>query len=165
MFSIVGSLEGSDRREGPACTAMCLVLDWGNTTSLNPVYIIWEIGVVRVEDLVEVLDSTFVIFTSGFDVTKDALVLLVRPVRELVVSEVEVLGAVGIVVLVYHLVPINESFEAQGELLNVFIDFVEAGNIVGELEVVGTDSGGGRGESGKSERFHLRVVRLGFIND
>ena len=41
--------------------------------------------------------------------------------------------------LVDDSVPVLESLEAQGELFNVFIDFVEAGSIVGELEVVSTD--------------------------
>ena len=67
--------------------------------------------------------------------------------------------------LVDDSVPVLESLEAQGELLNVFIDFVEAGSIVGELEFVSTDSKSGRSEGGKGEGLHLLVIRLGFIID
>ena len=52
-------------------------------------------------------------------------------------------------------VPIYESLETQGELFNVFIDFVESGCIVRELDFVGTDSGSDRSECGKGEGFHL----------
>ena len=110
MFSIIGSLEGSDGREGPAWTASSLVFHWGSTTSLYPVYIIWKIGVVVVEDLVKVLKkSTPVILTSvEWDITKDGQVLFVSPIRELVVSEDEI-GTVRIVVLIDDSVPVLES--------------------------------------------------------
>ena len=36
-FYKVGTFESSYGGEGPACAAMSLVLDWGYTTSLNPV--------------------------------------------------------------------------------------------------------------------------------
>ena len=41
--------------------------------------------------------------------------------------------------LVDDSVPVLESLEAQGELVDVFINFVEACSVVGELEVVSTD--------------------------
>ena len=64
-------------------------------------------------------------------------------------------GTIGVVVLVYDPVPIYESFEAQSELLDVFINFVEFGSIVGELEFVGIDGESGRSEGGKGEGLHL----------
>ena len=45
-FYKVGTLEGSNCGKGPACSAMCLVFDWGNSTSLYPIYVIGKIGLV-----------------------------------------------------------------------------------------------------------------------
>ena len=69
-------------------------------------------------------------------------------------SHNEVLS-VAVVMLVDEPVVVRESLEAYGELFDVFINFVELGRIVGELEVVGTDGGGGRSEGGKGEGSHL----------
>ena len=70
-------------------------------------------------------------------------------------AELKVLGFVAVVMLIYDPVPIYESLEAHGKLFDVPIDFVEAGDIVCELEFVGTDGGSGRCEDGKSYRLHL----------
>ena len=45
-FYKVGTLEDSNCGKGPACSAMCLVFDWGNSTSLYPIYVIGKIGLV-----------------------------------------------------------------------------------------------------------------------
>ena len=63
-------------------------------------------------------------------------------------------GTVGIVMLVDDSVPVLESIRAQGELFDVFIDFVEAGGVVGELKVVSTDGNSGRSEGGKGKGLH-----------
>ena len=89
---------------------MSLVLHWSNITSLNPTELFWKIivvgfVVVGVEDLVEVLDSTFFIHTIHSSESKDGCILLVSPVRELVVAQCEV-GTIGVVVFVDHSVPI-----------------------------------------------------------
>ena len=97
---------------------MSLVLDWCNTTSLDPINIIGKIGIgfVGVEDLFEVLDSTFHILTLRRSETKDGRILFVCPVRELVVTEFEIFGFVAVVMLVDDSVPIFESLEAHGKL-------------------------------------------------
>ena len=46
MLGKVGTLEGSDGAEGPAWAAPALVLDYIKT-SLNPIDIIGEIGIVK----------------------------------------------------------------------------------------------------------------------
>ena len=76
---------------------MSLVLDRGNSPSLNPIYVIGKIigecgpaGVVIVApaiDLLENLDATFFILAKfTLIVTKDGLILFVCPVRKLVVT-------------------------------------------------------------------------------
>ena len=123
---------------------MSLVFDWSNSTSLNPVDITGTIGIVEVEDLVEVLDSTLftlislrfnVVKVGRFDVAKDGQVFVIRPVRELVVIKNEV-GIVGVVVIVDDPVPKNESLKSNGKLFNLLIYFVEFGNIIEELELI-----------------------------
>ena len=63
IFSKVGTLEGTNGGESPACAAMSLVLNWGNTTFLNPVDVIGRNGpmprgeiFLLFRDLVEVLN-------------------------------------------------------------------------------------------------------------
>ena len=155
----MGTLKGSNGGEGPAWTASSLVLDWGNTTSLNPVDIIWKIGLVEVE----FLDSTFFLFTNSisFDVTKDSLVLGVCPVGKLILTEGKVLFSS--VVLGDDSVIVHKSLKTKFKLLDVIVNFVEAGNIIHEVEPVDTDGGGGRSKCSKSEILHLIVIRFNFI--
>ena len=89
-----------------------------------------------------------------FGVIKDCLVLCVCPVGELVVTEIEVLS-IGGVVLTDEPVVMHESFKAYRKLLDVLIDFVEAGCVLAELELVGTDGGSCSSEGSESDRFHL----------
>ena len=143
---------------------MSLIFYWSNTTSLHPINITGRIGLglrPRSEifehfgDLVDVLDSAFVTLISlRFAEAKDCRVLGVCPVRELVVAELEVLGFVGVIVLVDEPVPENESLQSNSKLLDFFINFVVASSIIHEIELVGTDCGSGRGEGGESVRFH-----------
>ena len=56
VFNEVGSLKGSYGREGIACAALSLVLDCIKAF-FNPIYVIGNVGVFRVEDLFEVLDN------------------------------------------------------------------------------------------------------------
>ena len=65
------------------------------------------------------------------------------------------IGSISGVVIVDNPVPVNESIQSNGILLDIFINFVEAGGIVDELELVGTDGGSGRSEGSESGRFHL----------
>ena len=136
---------------------MCLVFDWGNCTSLNPINVIGEFGLDEVGDLVEVLDSTFFILiflTSGLDVTLDGLVLFFRPVGELVVAKGKVLP-ISAIMLVDKLVVMYKPLKSNRILLHVRIDLVKAGGVVDELELVGTDGSGSRCEGRESEGFHL----------
>ena len=133
---------------------MFLVLDWVNCTSLNPIYVIGKFGFI--EDQVEVLDSTFVILIifSRY-VTLDSLVLGVRPVGKLVETESKV-SLCGVVLTDEPLV-VKESLEAHLILLDVLIDLVESGSIIGEPELVGTYGSDGRSEGSENVRFHLCV--------
>ena len=106
VFSKVSSLEGSNGGEGPAWAAVSLILDWGYTTSLNPVDVVGRI----VLDEVDGLNTWLMVLTWRRFEAKDSLILGVCPVGELVVSEFKVLGPVAAIVLVDHLVVINESF-------------------------------------------------------
>ena len=109
----VGSLESSYGWEGPACAAMSLVLHWGYATSLNPIYImvpgpiylIGNIGVVGVEDIVVVPILMILSIRSSETESKDGRILLVWPVRKLVVAKGEV-DTIRVVVLVNNPVPI-----------------------------------------------------------
>ena len=56
----------------------------------------------------------------------------------------------------------RESLQTHFEFLDVVIHLIEAGVVVGELQLVGTNGGDGRSEGGKCERTHLRVIRLNF---
>ena len=62
--------------------------------------------------------------------------------------------SVGVVMFVDDPVPINESLKTHRKLLDVFINFVKAGGILGEFKLVGTDGGSGRSEDSKRDRFH-----------
>ena len=47
-FNIVGTFKGCNGGEGPACAASYLVLDWGYSTSFNPVNVTGKCGLVDV---------------------------------------------------------------------------------------------------------------------
>ena len=100
---------------------MSLVFDWGDSTCLNQVYVIWKIWLIGVEDLVEVLDSTFfTLIGSTSAEAKDGYVLLARPVRELVVSKDEG-GTISGVVIIYDSVPMNELLFSKSKLFDFLI--------------------------------------------
>ena len=84
-FCKVGTLEGTNGGESPACSAISLVFDRGDSTSLNQAEISGRIGLkigqVEVGDLVKVLDFTFfTLINLRSNVTKDGRVLFECPV-------------------------------------------------------------------------------------
>ena len=42
-LSKVGTFKGSNSGEGPACSAMCLILDFGYATFINPVDVLGKL--------------------------------------------------------------------------------------------------------------------------
>ena len=98
----MGTLKGSNGGEGPTWAAVQLVLDWGNSTSLNPVDIIGKIGLVE-----NLYVSFFIRICSTRDETKDGLVFFGCPVGKLVLTEGKVLF--GSVVLRDDSVIVHES--------------------------------------------------------
>ena len=140
-----------------------MVLDWGIETSLNPVNRFMDYVVYRIIEVHVVYHINLFHRMPRIDPTEDSPILGVCPVGELVFTEGEVLF--GSVVLCDDSVVVHKSLKTKCKLLHVLVNFVEAGNIIHEVELVGTDGGGGRSKGGKSEILHLKIIRLNFIND
>jgi len=77
---LMGTLHGSSGGEGPAGSAASLVLDWGNSTSGNPVNTIGVGALLEDLELEAVLSEFLLESKHGFD-------LLVGEVREEVVAD------------------------------------------------------------------------------
>jgi len=82
---VVSALDGSSGGESPAGTALALVLDSVDGTSLSPVDGLWD--VLSVEDG-DVLGSLNEVMLRSL-VSQESLVLVMSPVRELVVTKIE----------------------------------------------------------------------------
>ena len=135
----VSALKSTSGGEGPAGTALSLILDGGDATLFNPVLVV-SVGLG--EDVGGGLCNSI-----GGDVSKNGLVLDVGPVGELVVAGGP--GGVGGVVLLDEVVGDLEVLDAQGKLLNVGDDLVELGHVVHVVEVrVGGFHGGGDADDG-----------------
>ena len=124
---------------------MALILDGGDGTSGNPV------DGVSVGGLVELNDSLGNL--SVGDITENALVFSLAPVRELVVTST-VAGRGG-VVLLDELINKLEVVEAGVEHINIVVLLVELSHIVDVVELNGGDGGGGTDKGGESEGFHV----------
>ena len=121
----VGTLDGTSGGESPAGTALTLILDRGDGTSLNPVD---GVGVALLEDLVLSGDAL------ALDISEHVLVLSSVPVRELVVASLP--GLLGGVDLLNEVVGEVEVLESSEEVLNIDVLSAELGN---PLKVVISD--------------------------
>ena len=123
-----------------------MVLDWGHSTCLDPVDLV---SVARfVEDFRRA--SLGLLRDS---VAEQLLVLILRPVGELVVAELET-----VVTSIMGLDELVESFEvgqALLELLNRLKGLAEFGHVFHELHLHGANGGGGTEEDCGSEGFHM----------
>ena len=72
----------------------------------------------------------------------------------LVMEGPEIIGLVWAVMLVDKPVPVCKPLKTISILYHVIIRLVEAGDVVDELELVGTDGGSGSNEGRESERVH-----------
>ena len=143
----VSTLEGTGGGEGPAGSALSLVLDIGDGTSGDPVDRV-SVGLFK--------ESWGVL--SGAElwlVSVEGLALGLGPVRHEVVSKSP--GAVSVVVELDLSVNLSPLVHAEGVLIGGFVELVVLGNVADELVVVNSHggSGGESGNSGKSESLHL----------
>jgi len=143
--NFVTTLHGTSGGERPAGTTLALILDGGDGTLGAPV----DSGRVRLGQ-----DFVVLLVLGHLGVSKEVLVLPVGPVGHLVVAEGEV--SVGLVVLLYEGLLLEEVGETELVLLHGVVDFTVFGHELLELEVVLRSVGGGEaGEGSDGERLHL----------
>ena len=123
-----------------------MILDWGHGARLDPV------DLVSVARFIKHLWRAIYGLCRG-SVAKQLLVLILRPVGELVVAELETV--VTSIVLLDELVESVEVCQALLELLSRLKGLAEFGHVFHELHLHGANGGGGTEEDCGSEGFHL----------
>jgi len=155
VSDLVGTFHGTSGREGPARSALSLILDWGDGTSGNPVD-----GVLS--NLVLSLKVVELGHVGVGSVGEDALVFLVGPVTHVVVGHG--VGGLGVLLVGDDVkLLLEEVSHSHLELLNGRVILVELGDVLHELELVH----GGRGSSSESsgkECLHTYFLLVNIID-
>ena len=125
-----------------------MILDWGHSARLDPV------DLVSVARFVKNLWRAIYGLCRG-SVAEQLLVLILRPVGELVVAELETV--VTSIVLLDELVESAEIDQALFELSNRLEGLAEFGQVLHELHLNGAHGAGGTDKDCGSEGFHLGV--------
>lgn len=136
---LVLTLEGTSGGESPASTTLTLILDSGHGTLGNPVDVAVDLGLV-------VDDGLNGVVTREVNVSTEDLLFSPRPVREVVVSQGEVLleGVAGLNLFI----GLSEVFKSLNELLNSLVHLAMRRQVVHELNLDVAD--GRDGTSGES---------------
>jgi hypothetical protein len=116
-LDLVSALEGTSGGERPAGSALTLVLDGGDSSLGNPVDLISEVGVIKLDSLVLSLD-----IIDGF-VTEELFSFFLGPVGHVV--DANSMGVGRVVVVSFNLLKVlGEEIESEFVLSSVGIDFV-----------------------------------------